>query len=50
MTTPTHSSEDQNSYFIDHESGAEMARLLDQDGGKIMASAQLLRHADALLP
>jgi SAM-dependent methyltransferase len=31
MTTPTNSSEDQNSYFIDHESGAEMARLLDQD-------------------
>src|SRR6266496_1335994 len=31
MTTPTSSSEDENSYFIDHESGAEMARLLDQD-------------------
>jgi ubiquinone/menaquinone biosynthesis C-methylase UbiE len=31
MTNPTNSSEEQNSYFIDHESGAEMARLLEQD-------------------
>ena len=31
MTTPTTPSEGENSYFIDHESGAEMARLLDQD-------------------
>ena len=31
MTTPTNPSEDENSYFIDHESAAEMARLLDQD-------------------
>src|SRR5690348_2243030 len=32
MTTPTDPSESENSYFIDHESGSEMARrLLDQD-------------------
>lgn len=31
MTTPDNSTPDKNVYFIDHESGAEMARLLDQD-------------------
>src|SRR5690348_11473169 len=31
MSTSEHSSQEHNSYFIDHESAAEMARLLDQD-------------------
>lgn len=31
MTTPTNEPQEENSYFIDHESAAEMARLLDQD-------------------
>lgn len=31
MMAQMNSSEDENSYFIDHESVAEMARLLDQD-------------------
>src|SRR5689334_109931 len=30
-SSPVNSSQDDNSYFIDHESAAEMARLLDQD-------------------
>jgi len=30
-SSPMNSSQSENTYFIDHESGAEMARLLDQD-------------------
>jgi quercetin dioxygenase-like cupin family protein len=31
MTTPINEPQGDNSYFIDHENAAEMARLLDQD-------------------
>lgn len=31
MNTSEHTSQEHNSYFIDHESAGEMARLLDQD-------------------
>ncbi|HTK05540.1 MAG TPA: class I SAM-dependent methyltransferase [Ktedonobacteraceae bacterium] len=39
-------SEDENRYFIDHESGAEMARLLDQDRTFTRAMGGLLVERD----